>query len=763
MNSFLVLAGSLGLLTLSVLVLRASAAAADHASLVTHQLRFPAGLPQADVEAFIGSLSGLLRPFWRRWYSCPHVTFETVANAYGITQRLIVPQAWSAVVCKAMQAHLPGARFTEVRTFDPFIDSAISLRATTGDRSLRVDAPALSRSLLSTLQPLEPGQCIVVQWTLTPAGPVAPARTKPQRTPGREWWADWVTADDGMRPDSEATAALKTKQGGPLFQAVVRVGASTEDVRHAPTLLRQVESAWHATRAPGVHLRRRWVPKALVARSLVQRRSPLLSYPVRVNAQELSGLLGIPVEAEQIPGLELGGCRSLAASPRIPRQGLVLGTSTFPGSTRPVAIDTEAQLRHVHLMGPTGTGKTTAILNLIVQDMARGHGVTVIDGKGDLCDLVLARIPKGRERDVVYLNVADDVAPVGLNPLQGSPDQLEVKVEGLVHLLRSLFPQSWGPRLEQILRASLLTLGRVPGMTIVEVGQLLTNDGFRRRLVGELNDPVGLERFWAAYVAMSEAERAVAISPVLNKLDTAVLRPRLRRMIGQGDPKLNVADVVNEGKILLVNASAGLLGEGASNLVGSIVMAEIWQAATARVSLPAEQRRLHIAYLDECHHFLHLSTPIDTVLAEARGMGLGLVLAHQHLGQLPTATKDAMLSNCRSRLAYQCSRSDARTMAAEFGSGLTPEDLQGIEAYEAVAQVFAGGAVAPACTIATPPAPPETSDADAIRQMSRERYGRLPEEIDTDIRIRSTVRTSAPVGATKRANRRGGASKGGQS
>jgi hypothetical protein len=203
-----------------------------------------------------------------------------------------------------------------------------------------------------------------------------------------------------------------------MLLTVPRIGVASNDVRRARRLLRDVETAWHESRAPGVHLSRRMVSEARTAKRMIERRAPLVSWPATFNSHELSGLIGWPIEAVAVPGLALGGCRLVPASPAIPRSGTVIGDSNFPGDPRPLAIDVEARLRHVQLLGPTGTGKSTLLCSMALQDLEAGLGVVLLDPKGDLVQAVLERMPSKRRGDVIVLDPADTSRPVGLNPLR---------------------------------------------------------------------------------------------------------------------------------------------------------------------------------------------------------------------------------------------------------------------------------------------------------------------------------------------------------
>jgi hypothetical protein len=624
----------------------------------------------------------------------------------------------------------------------PEMEAAAEYRLSTSQRALRIDAKALASKLLTNLQPLGRGECITVQWIVSPAGPVAPARvaTAEER--------DRVAAPPGVMDEAEAATALRKKQATPLLLAVGRIGVGSSSVERSRLLLRHVEVAWHESRAPGVHMRRRILPSSVVAKRIGERVVPLSLWPGTYNVEELAGLIGWPIDLTSLPGLVLGGSRQLAASPRIARTGTVIGESTFPGDERPLAVGLDARLRHLHVVGPTGTGKSTLLCSIIEQDLRVGRGVVLLDAKADLAEDVLNRIPKTRLNDVIVLDPADEQLPVGLNPLRAAAgSSSEVVVENLVGTFKSLYRSSWGPRTDDVMRAALLTLAQAGGMTLCEVPQLLLDDAFRRRVIGGLDDPVGLEAFWGWYLSLSEGERLNVVGPTLNKIRAVTMRPRLRRILGQAKPAIDLRQVLAEGKVLIVPLSPGLLGEEASALLGALVVAELWHATTARAGVAKEQRRPVMAVIDEWQRLVHLPTPMASVLAEARGLGLGLTLAHQSLSQLPEQVREAVMSNARSRIAFQLPASDARLIARDLGGILTADDLQGLGPYEVMAQVFADGATQVPATARTLPMGPATSGSAAIRRVSALRYGVAASDVEAAIRTRQTSgKQSGPIG-----------------
>jgi hypothetical protein len=719
-------------LALGIVAVRGAEGERMRRSLVAYQLRFPRGLDSALVRNFLSGITGMLPPWWHRWLVSPFIVVETVADNVGITHRLLVPAAWAAVVENVLQSSLPGVRYEQVTLPTSRASTGAAYRLSSSSRALRVDATALSSRLLTSLQPLKNGESIVVQWVVSAAGPVAPPRVI------KKGESNWLGSPRGSVADTEAATALKAKQAHALLLAEPRVVVEAGSEPRRRHLLRQVEVAWHGTRAPGVHLRRRVRPAKSVVRNVVDRRAPLAVWPSTFNAEELSGLIGWPIDASSIPGLVLGGCRQIAASPLVVRSGTVVADSNFPGDARPLALDEQGRLRHVHVVGPTGTGKSTLLVNMAVQDIEAGLGVVLLDPKGDLAADVLDRIPAPRKRDVIVLDPADEERPVGLNPLRAADGaSAEVVVENLVGLFKSLYRSSWGPRTDDVLRAALMTLAASGDATLCEVPLLLTDPTYRRRLVGKLDDPIGLESFWGWYEALSDGERLTVVGPVLNKVRAFSMRPRVRSIIGQADPALDLRKVLANGQILIVSLASGLLGEEAAALLGALVIAELWHATTARSGMSASRRRPVMAYLDEWQHFLHLPTPMASVLAEARGLGLGMTLAHQHLGQLPESARDSVLSNARSRVIFQLPAGDARLLTKELSGLLTADDLQGLGAYEVVTQLFAAGSTQPAATGRTRPMVAALGSGDDVRARSSERFGVPRSDVEHAIRTRS--------------------------
>ena len=725
----------------AALMVRAMNQQAWQCELVGYRLAFPRGLEPTAVTGFVGGLAGIVAPRWRRPVVVRAVVFETTATATGIAHHLVMPKSLSSLVLSALRAALPGVGAHpddehEVRR--PTM--AAELRVNTRHRPLAVsDATAISRAILASLQPLNQGERLVVQWSASPVGPT----TADAASAVRPSLVGQLSGTVGPEPDAEAVRAARVKHEAPLFVATGRIGITAISRQRAQALLSRVLAALHVANAPGAHLYRRLWPSGWVGQALAERQLPIVTYPCLLNAAELAALVAFPTGEVSLPGLRLGGCRQLAPASDIPAVGRVVAEATFPGAERPVALSVADSLRHLHVIGPTGSGKSTLLTGLIAGDMAAGRGVVVLDPKGDLVADVLDRVPQHRLDEVVVLDPADEDRPVGLNLLAANEADRELVTEQVVGTLHNLYHASWGPRTDDILRSAILTLVGVPGMTLAEVPLLLTDAGFRRRLVGRIDDPIALGPFWAAFEAMSDAERAQVIGPVMNKLRAFLLRRRLRNVIGQAEPRLDLDRALATNKIVLVPLAKGLLGEEAAALIGSLVVARVWQAVQRRTDLAPQDRPLTLAYIDEFQDYLKLPMSVADVLAQARGLGLGLTLAHQHLGQLPTALQAAVLANARSRVMFQLTANDARTLAREVAPHLGPEDLQGLGAFEVVATLSTGARIAPPVTGRTLLPPEPTGQGATARHRSRITYGRDREEVEAAFRARHDGRPAA--------------------
>ena len=336
-----------------------------------------------------------------------------------------------------------------------------------------------------------------------------------------------------------------------------------------------------------------------------------------------------------------------------------------------------------------------------------------------------------------------DAPVVGLNVLgQARTEQeRELAADQLVHLMHSIWADSWGPRTADVLHSAILTLTHTRGydgsaFTLAEIAPLLEQPAFRRFVTAQPTVPETVRSFWASYEAYSESQRAQIIAPSLNKLRAFGSRSPMRLTLGQS-AGLDVSDVINQGKILLVPLSKGVVGTETAALLGSLVVSVLVNAVFARAAIPAAQRRPAYIYLDEFQDVLRLPLDLADALAQFRGLGVGMVMANQYLGQLPEAIKTAVLGTVRSSVLYQLGYDDARTLERRFAP-LTASDLMHLPAFEVAMKLCEGNSTGRPVTGVTLPLPEAASDGSALAKASAERYGMARSDIEEAIRARIT-------------------------
>jgi hypothetical protein len=701
-----------------------------------YELRWPREVTADQIHSIFATLTTVI--------GTPCV-LEVAATPAGVVHRLGIYGRDLGGVLSQLRTALPGLGL--VASDRPFVvvNRAVRLRLNTRARALRTDDPeVVAQSVLTALAHLGKDEGLYLQWVLgRPLIPVTvPNNAQLTGDPLKDVAA--ILRKPGEALDTEARTALRQKRSEPGWRALGRLGVRAATADRQRQLLARLAGALRTAESPGLHFDLRPLnPKKVAAASLPW------WYPSRLNLSELVAVSGWPVGTTARLPVASAGSRSLPPSKRIPRHGRVMGTATFPGRERPVALSPLDSLRHTEVLGPTGTGKSTLLINLIVQDMEAGRGVLVLDPKDLIADL-LDRIPEHRVNDVVIIDPTD-AAPVGINPLAYAHRSPDLVADQLLGIFQGLFVL--GVRTQDILHAALLTLARIPGSTLASLPLLLADAGFRHRIVSQIDDPIALGPFWQGYERWSEAERTTATAPVLNKLRPFLLRPQLRAVIGQTAPRFELRQIFTERKIVLVNLAKGLLGPESSALLGAMVLSQFWQATLSRAAIAPERRHPVMAYLDEFADYLKLGTDLGDALGQARGLGVGMVLAHQFLHQLDPALRSAVLANARSRVCFQLTTEDARLMAAG-GTEPATEDFMSLPAYECYLQLVAGGAVQPWCSAATATLPSPTSVAASIRAASSANYG-VPAK-DTEAALRSLIFGSGSSGGDDLAPRRRG-------
>lgn len=697
----------------------------------TYKLGFPSNMDAERVAAWIRSISGTLRGRPSSLFGVPTITFEMWSDNRGITHLVKVPWEHADYIIAQLRSLVAGLRAVP-ETDVPVAKwtRAVEVALTHKSRQLRIyNAADMSASLLASVQPLAEGEKMIMQWVVTPAIP----QHKPIYNVSRSHEMNMAMLLRENMASRDEINDRREKLEEPNVLAVLRVAAVANTAQRADHLIHRVRASLASARGPSTHFVKRFVTKKGLQKRIDTAAGSVV-FPVQLSAPELSALVAWPVGNPFVSGLPPTMSRHLPANETIARVGRVLGSSNMPGSERPIAVTYEEARKHVHVAGPTGVGKTVLLSNMMKQDIEQGYGVVLIENKGDLFHAAMNFIPKERMKDVVVLDVNDVHRPVGFNILnQGNP---RVIVDELVLLFDQLYRNSAGVWTRSILYHGLRTLILHPELTFIDLGPLLVpmsteESDWRDELLRSAKDRE-LRNFWQRFINQPRSAQDRVTQPVMDRIWQLNARPELRNIIGQSKSSFQMEDVVRDGKILLVNLS-GIARETAS-LTGSLLMNTLWHAV--KTVRPARPMYL---YLDEFQDFLTLPIDPEDMLAKARGYGLGMTLAHQHLAQLSPEMRQAVMANARTKVMFQASADDARAMAREFGNSVTENDFMNLAKFEAIARISTGDGVSAPVTLATHEPARGYGFASSIRTVSRNTYGRPAGEVEIEIDRRRTA------------------------
>ena len=407
-------------------------------------------------------------------------------------------------------------------------------------------------------------------------------------------------------------------------------------------------------------------------------------------------------------------------------------THTHIGETangKPVALTRDERLRHMAIFGSTGVGKTTFLLNIVGQDIARGDGLLVIDPHGDFAEKALTLVPPSRNNQVCYVNLTDSAYPVGFNVLEDpGPDHRAVVADGVVSGMRAIWIDMWGPRLEQILRHSLAALIETPNASLVLLPRLLTDARLSRahrisRLQALSRGPSSKRQF----DSWRDSYREEAIAPVLNKIDAFLFSPAILNVIGQAKSTLHFEHAMAKQRVVIANLARGIIGETPSNLMGALLLARVQAAGMARASLPPEARTPFHIIIDEVQLFG--TEVIAQILSEARKYGLSLTMATQFMAGLSEKTRAAVMGNVAALIVFRVGHEDAVVLAPEFDrphQAFNPYALRQLPRGEAMVRISS----AEGELVEMHPDPPPCGNAERVKQQSRIHYGQPRDQVE---------------------------------
>ena len=528
--------------------------------------------------------------------------------------------------------------------------------------------------------------------------------------------------------------------------ASLRLGVRAASPLRQRTLLQGLLGALRLLEGPGVRLHARTEHPA----KLDAVRRPWRA-GMELGAGEVVAMVGWPVGELPLPATPSAHPRVLPLpAARETQRAFATGAADQAGERLGISIGDA--LYHTVLLGPTGAGKSTALAHLALADIHAGRGVLLIDPKTDLVADILARIPEQRRDDVVVIDPTSS-RPVGINPLaralatrsapsssgggvSGGGASPELVADTVLATLKGVFAESWGVRVEQVLSAALVTLARTPGATLVDLPLVLTNTAYRQRLITTAGaDPLGTGQFWAAYEALSEAQRQQWVGPVLTRLQPFLIRPHLRATLGQAAPSFDLGEVFTRRRIVLVSLNKGVLGAESARLLGSLLVGQLWPLILARAAVEPSRRHVVSVFIDEVQDYLSLPGSLADALAQARSLGAAFHLAHQYRGQLPAALKAGIDANARNKIIFSLSAADAAELARQ-AIDLEAADFQLLPRFGVYARTMHHGRENPWCHATTLPPTPLVQDALALRASSQARYGQDAAQVEAALLAR---------------------------
>jgi energy-coupling factor transporter ATP-binding protein EcfA2 len=369
---------------------------------------------------------------------------------------------------------------------------------------------------------------------------------------------------------------------------------------------------------------------------------------------------------------------------------ITIGEREGWGDPQPFGILVADERQHIYIIGKTGSGKTTLLRNMIVQHIALGHGVGLIDPHGDLAEEILNHIPPKRADHLVYFNPGDLEFPIGLNVLANvAPDNRHLVASGIVSAFKGIWRDSWGPRLEYILYNAVSALLDCRNATLLGVNRILTDPKFRAKVIRQIKDPF-IRAFWVEeYEGYDERFQREAIAPIQNKLGQFLLNPVVRNILGQVKSKVDISFAMDNARLFIANLSKGSLGHDKANLLGSLLTTQFQLGAMARASRPESERRDFYLFIDEFQNFS--TDAFASILAEARKYRLCLTLSHQYIDQLSPPIRQAVFGNVGTLIAFRIGHPDAEVMEKEFGNTFPASTLADLDRYEAVVKLLEDG------------------------------------------------------------------------
>lgn len=556
--------------------------------------------------------------------------------------------------------------------------------------------------------------------------------------------------------DAQAIERIQKKISSPIVAVSMRIAVSAADKIRAESILHDLESSFNQFNDPqGNSLKFKTVSGGSKFRNFLRSfafRAFNWKEVIPMNLNELTSIMHFHTSAVKGASQLKTSRSTLAPAPLdLPKEGTLLGTNNYRDQETKVYITDDDRLRHFYTIGQTGTGKSTLLRNMIIQDIVRGNGVCFIDPHGSDVQNVLSHVPKERLADLIYFDPAYTARPMALNMLEYDPrfpEQKTFVVNELFSIFQKLYgavPESMGPMFEQYFRNATMLVIEDPetGSTLLDVSRVMSNKEFRQLKLSRCKNPVVVQ-FWTEVAEKAGGEAALAniVPYITSKFDVFLVNDIMRPIIAQEHSVFNFRQIMDEKKILLVNLSKGRLGDINANLIGLILVGKILMASLSRVDSLGTDLPPFYLYLDE---FQNITTPsIATILSEARKYKLSLFIAHQFIAQLEEGIKNAVFGNVGSMAIFRVGADDAEFLVKQFEPVFNARDLINIDNFNAYIKMLVGGRPAKPFNIKCIPSPlPGEADLNTVKELSYLKYGKNREEVEAEI-LKKYEKPAAP-------------------
>jgi len=686
-----------------------------------------------------------------------HISFEIVGLPEDIRFYVSVPQKLRDMIEKQIYGAYPGADIKEVNEYNIFSENGKVAFAEYQFRSpvfmpIKVykDLPVDPlTSITSALAKMRQGEGAAIQVIIAPAGNFWKSAGRKYLSKTKKSESDPEKASYKMDP--KQMEAIENKCSKPGFEVCLRVVVSSTDESSAKTHLDNIKSALEQLSGDlnGFKKRKIRFPK-LFMMDFIYRYLPMFYFgrnKIVLSSEELATIFHFPNKTVETPYIFWLNAKRGPAPAQISKEGLYLGKSVFRGIEQPIYIKENDRMRHIYIIGATGTGKSQLLVKMMYQDLRAGRGFCFIDPH-DTFEQVMQLIPPERAEDVIYFSPADIERPMGLNLIEAqTEDQKHFIASAIINLMYKLFdPYKTGivgPRFEHAIRNAMLTVMSEPGSTFVEVVRCLTDPRYVQELLPKVQDPV-VRRYWTDQIAQtSDFHKSETLDYIVSKFGRFVTNKMMRNIIGQSKSAFDFRRVMDEGKILIINLAKGQIGEENSSFLGLVLVPKILMAAMSRSNVPEKERRDFYLYVDEFQNF---ATPdFAQILSEARKFHLGLCVANQFIGQMEEEVKNAIFGNCGTKISFRVGVTDAQYLQHEFAPTFNEGDLLNIEAFNAYVKTIVNNEPVPAFSMSMKEdmqpiwkaMNPELSEK--IKELSRLKYGKPKEVVEAEIAKRARL------------------------